>query len=315
METITAVRLMDAFPDFTATGFDVNYYNSRFVKANYLIHAWSKEISFPEHWGALSIKMAFGGKEFYEDGYCVYAVDDANYLVFNEGKLYSSYIQSDEAVESLTISFSPEFESEATRIWQARHKDLLDEPFFFRANKFYFAEQLYAHNQCVTPIAIKIKSLSRNIWRNQLQISELYCQLYEAMLDTQQDIVIRIQNLQAEKKSTRTELYRRLNNARDFIYSCYAKPLTLDEIAQVACLSPIYFLREFKKMFGVPPYKYLQQRRIQEAKRLLETSSLSISNICALVGYDDLSSFGKLFKKYYLQSPEQFRLTKKSIFT
>lgn len=311
MNSSTAVRLMDTFPDFKAPRFDWEQYNRRFLQANYIIRAVAKEVSYPEHWGSLSLKMAFGGNEFYEDGRCVFAVDDSNYLIFNEGKIYSSYICSKKPVESFTINFTPDFEIEASHALCATHQQLLDDPFFYRTNKFYFVEKLYKSKEKVVDIALKIKSLSKNILANDLQLSELYCQLFIAMLHTQQQTYQGIQSIEVIKKSTRAELYSRLSNARDFIYSCYQQPLLLHEIAQVACLSPNYFLRQFKHLFGMPPHRYLQNRRMEVAKQLLSMGSYTVSEVCTLVGYEDLTSFGKLFKNHYKMTPLQYRQIKK----
>lgn len=311
MNAITTVRLMDGFPDFKAPGFDIEYYNRRFLQANYIIKAVTKSVAFPKHWGGLSIKMAFGGTEFYEDERCTFAVDDSNYLIFNEGKLYSSYIHSKQNVESFTLNFTPDFEAEAAHALQANHQQLIDDPFFFRSNKFYFTEKLYNENKAVLSLALKIKVLSNKILENELQISELYVQLFTTMLGTQQQVQRAMQSLEVAKKSTRAELYSRLNNARDFIYTCYPQPLTLDAMARVACLSPNYFLRQFKHLFGLPPYRYLQQRRMQEAARLLRTNLYTVSEVCTLVGYEDLTSFGKLFKSYYKSAPQLYQQAKK----
>ena len=93
--------------------------------------------------------------------------------------------------------------------------------------------------------------------------------------------------------------------------------ITLDKLASVACLNSVYFLREFKKYFGLSPRQYIIQQRLSIAKKLMQTTSLSITEICFEVGYSDVTSFGKLFKKYFFHAPAAFRLNtmKKSFFT
>jgi transcriptional regulator GlxA family with amidase domain len=59
------------------------------------------------------------------------------------------------------------------------------------------------------------------------------------------------------------------------------------------------------------------QQRLKTAKELLETSRQSINEICFEVGYSDVTSFNKLFKRYSSLTPATYRSikTKKSIFT
>src|ERR1017187_10556117 len=105
-----AISLIKSFPDFNVTGFDINEYNKKFKENNVIIHASSRSVSYPEHWGCLSVKCAFHGNESYQAGNRFYTVNDTNYLVLNEGTIYSSYIYSEFPVESFTINFSHELE-------------------------------------------------------------------------------------------------------------------------------------------------------------------------------------------------------------
>ena len=83
--------------------------------------------------------------------------------------------------------------------------------------------------------------------------------------------------------------------------------LTLEKIAAIAHLNTAYFLRQFKNYFLVTPYQYIIERRLDEAKRQFETSDISVTDVCFSVGYHDLTSFIKLFKKNFSLSPECYQ--------
>lgn len=84
--------------------------------------------------------------------------------------------------------------------------------------------------------------------------------------------------------------------------------VTLEKLASVSLFNQTYFLRQFKNYFGITPGKYLIRRRMEAAKMLLEQNKeVSITEVCLEVGYNDLSSFSKLFKHYFHFSPEHFR--------
>jgi AraC-like DNA-binding protein len=58
-------------------------------------------------------------------------------------------------------------------------------------------------------------------------------------------------------------------------------------------------LRNFKKDIHATPFEYIYNRRLDEAKRLLENSSYSIKEISALVGYENYGAFSEAFKRKF----------------
>ena len=86
-----------------------------------------------------------------------------------------------------------------------------------------------------------------------------------------------------------------------------ARPVTLHDLADRAGLGERTFMRRFKKATGDTPLEYLQHLRIEAARKLLETSIETIDGITLKSGYQDISSFRKLFKKYTGLSPSAYR--------
>lgn len=68
-----------------------------------------------------------------------------------------------------------------------------------------------------------------------------------------------------------------------------------------------YFETIFKKFTGMTPIGYLTKIRMEKACSLLRNSQLSVGRISNSVGYQDSFYFSKLFKRYYNQSPTQYR--------
>lgn len=83
--------------------------------------------------------------------------------------------------------------------------------------------------------------------------------------------------------------------------------LTLEDLASIACLSPFHFHRVFRCLIGVPPGAFLAALRLQEARRLLLTTSLSVTDICFEVGYTSLGSFTSRFTRQVGLSPRLLR--------
>ncbi|WP_181446500.1 helix-turn-helix domain-containing protein [Streptomyces sp. NTH33] len=87
----------------------------------------------------------------------------------------------------------------------------------------------------------------------------------------------------------------------------YFEPLTLDELAQTAMVSKFHFLRSFRRITGVTPGRFLSAIRLHEAKILLLTTSLNVSDIGAQVGYSSTGSFTRRFSESVGCSPTQYR--------
>jgi AraC-like DNA-binding protein len=103
------------------------------------------------------------------------------------------------------------------------------------------------------------------------------------------------------------DVRERLSRARKFIDESYHLPLDLTEISRQACLSRYHFLRLFRDAFNTTPHQYLIQRRIEKAKELLRSRSLSITDVCFEVGFESLGSFSSLFRKRVGQPPTTYR--------
>ncbi|MDG4850740.1 helix-turn-helix domain-containing protein, partial [Peribacillus frigoritolerans] len=98
----------------------------------------------------------------------------------------------------------------------------------------------------------------------------------------------------------------------DYIKGNFQRDLTLDEIASSVHLSPYYLIRIFKEKEGLSPIQYLIKIRLEEAKRLLTTSNLSIQEIASNVGYSNPNYFNIVFKKFTGYSPGKYRKKFKS---
>lgn len=293
------LTIMRSFPNFHGSSFDLNQYNKTFEEKNVIIHASSKHVEYGEHWGPLSMKCVIKGVEHYECNGRFYNVDKDSYLILNDGQYYSSYIYSDSTAESFTINFAPAFVQRSLRAADFEERQ---EP-----KSFEFIEKLYAHDGIAMPLLTSLYWQAAAEIPDTELINETYHTLFSYLLLQQEQLKGEIRRIKARKYSTQVELYKRLNYAKDFIHSCYMDEITLDKLASVACLNSVYFLREFKKYFTVTPHQYVMKRRLEAAKKLLETTTFSIADICYAVGYRDVTSFNKLFRKNFLLAPGAYR--------
>lgn len=83
--------------------------------------------------------------------------------------------------------------------------------------------------------------------------------------------------------------------------------LTIDDMARTAMLSKFHFSRVFQKVTGLSPGRFLSAVRLQEAKRLLLTTGLSVTEISHRVGYASVGTFSSRFRSSVGVSPTMFR--------
>lgn len=95
--------------------------------------------------------------------------------------------------------------------------------------------------------------------------------------------------------------------AQEKIESNYQDAATIEELIKDIPSSRRNIVRRFKQVTGITPIEYLQQTRIEAAKRLLEQTGQQMSEIIYSSGYNDPKAFRKVFKKSVGMTPTQYR--------
>jgi AraC family transcriptional regulator len=104
-----------------------------------------------------------------------------------------------------------------------------------------------------------------------------------------------------------TQEHRRLVERMTLLMRSAEEPMSVNELAEAAGLSPFYFSRIFREHAGIPPGEFQAALRFERAKELLLTSPASITEICFEVGYGSLGTFSARFKNLVGVSPAEFR--------
>jgi AraC family transcriptional regulator len=94
---------------------------------------------------------------------------------------------------------------------------------------------------------------------------------------------------------------------RDCVETHFGKDLSITRLAQEAMLSPEHFARSFKASFGCTPHRWVQQRRIEEAVRMLRTTVRPIADIALDLGFASQSHFTQVFKQATGTTPARLR--------
>lgn len=98
----------------------------------------------------------------------------------------------------------------------------------------------------------------------------------------------------------------------DYLQVHYAENLQMTDLADIAGVSTSHFQRCFKRQTGMTPVQYLNGLRVEEAKRLLCDTDLTIVDIALQVGYGSQSYFWRVFMKQVGATPTVFRMMAES---
>ena len=98
-----------------------------------------------------------------------------------------------------------------------------------------------------------------------------------------------------------------IHNVAEEIDKNHWQPLTVEELAKAAGMSKYHFLRIFKEVMGVTPYKYMLMKRIEAAKKILKTTELSVYEVSMMVGFKDECHFSRTFKNITNTTPFRYK--------
>lgn len=106
------------------------------------------------------------------------------------------------------------------------------------------------------------------------------------------------------------DAYRKNEKIRqiiEYIQQHASRQLTIAELAQVANYSQTHFMTFFKQQTGTSAMDFIIQHRLYQASQALKDTVKPILTIAEEVGFNNLSNFNRQFRKYYQQTPSQYR--------
>lgn len=274
------------------------------MSANDILHAKSRTHDWKGH-GPLSIKTFSNGTAYYKKDHGFFAVEEHRYLLLNAGN-YAISIDSDKEIESFCLFFGDGFADRVSRDLETIPERLLDDPYKPSTASMGFFEKTYPNDPALSLQLNRLKQRYPSNKNDPFWLEEQFHGIMQTLLAVQMNTWAKVESLSALRPATREEIYRRLTIAHDYIHSFFAKPLTLSEIAQVACLSP-NLLRNYKSLYGKTPHQHITEHRLRKAQSMLAANNCSITAIALQTGFGTPSSFSKKFRQQTGLSPSEFR--------
>lgn len=198
-------------------------------------------------------------------------------------------------LKTLFIFFNEEFINQC--IYSLNHTDeyLLEKP-FNNPGRFGIPSVPFHLNAAIS----KIISLLIQKQVNQQWLDDNLFMLVSEFMNVNTHTRHQLKKINAIKRTTKEELYKRLFVAREFIEdNASENVLTIGDMAKEACLSKFHFLEKFKELYGITPHQYLIELKTKKAYQLLQKRQRSVAEVCYAVGFESISSFSCLFKKKF----------------
>ena len=124
------------------------------------------------------------------------------------------------------------------------------------------------------------------------------------------EFVIRHCNLPTDTRfqaSSHSKDARVVNSAIAYVEQNLHKKVSQTEVARRCGVSSCQFSRIFKQVHGTTFQEYVLRRRMGQAVKLLQNPSASITDVCYTVGFNDLSHFTRIFRRYIGVAPSAYR--------
>lgn len=103
------------------------------------------------------------------------------------------------------------------------------------------------------------------------------------------------------------------SDVRNVVENNYASPISLEELAYLSGRSLSSFKRDFQQIYNTSPALWIREKRLNKAKELLQSTPMSVSEICYSLGFENVSHFSRIFKEHFGQAPTAMREIEKLI--
>jgi len=277
----------------------------QFGRDNLVLHASARRHRVENFHGPLSIKTVIDGQVTWIVDRRELVVDAGSFLILNDGQEYSMNLESPRPMETCCAFFRKGFVEQIAQDATTSLQASLDAP-SREAPPLQFLARLHRDPKRV--ILSRLWTLAERCVE-QLQPSsfeEDFLVLSKQLLTLYEEISSQMSRVPAAKASTREELFRRLQTAREYMHTSGDERVSLLRIAKEACLSPYHLHRSFRQVFRQTPHEYLTGLRLDRACSLL-TSGHTVIDACIEVGFTSTSSFSRLFRSHFGRPPSDIR--------
>ncbi len=248
---------------------------SLFRPENEIFYSTASDYEFGPYKSMLSIKYCIQGKEYYQVNDQKITLNQGEYLIINPGDEVN--YKSSQSHKGVSIFLDKEVH--ANMITNISIPDVDSFGIWLRAK-------------------INLDSQTRD---------HFFVDCKSALGCGHSRLIESLEGIDRIKKNTKLETMRRLMKAIQYMNNHLNKPFFLDEVADEAFMSKHHFLRSFRSFYKITPWQYFHNQQMELAYRELISTTASVEEISANLGFSRLSVFSRSIKEYFGLSPMKLR--------
>jgi AraC family transcriptional regulator len=177
----------------------------------------------------------------------------------------------------------------------------------FSASNFPVFSNLGGRSKTMEILSILDRSFTHDPEGSYVFDKDFYFELAQCIVDDTSQILHNFRSLHLVKSDTRKNILNRILEANRYIETEFLAISSIDEIAKRCSISEYYFYRLYKQVYQVSPYRKIQDMRMGWAKEQL-SNGCSVTEVSEKLGYAEIASFSKLFKKWNGWSPSYYKI-------
>jgi AraC family transcriptional regulator len=249
---------------------------------------------------SLSLKYTISGYEKYFINNNQYKVESGKFIITPPDLTINAKFSNPTPVESLCIQLSND-------LINAAFNDLIfsnDLSENMRAINLVHDLNVYQSIEANTTVQSTVNSIIQHFNSPEI-IAEKLQLLAQEVCNIQLQLNTKLVRIERIKKSTKSEIFHRIEKAKNFIELNFKDEINLDLIAENSALTKFDLIRYFKQIYQQTPYQYLMHLRLLRAKELIFENKYALETIALKLNFADLPSFSKAFKNHFGVSPSK----------
>jgi AraC family transcriptional regulator len=254
--------------------------------------------------GPLSLFTNISGTSIVEISNRRVPVTEEFFFLTNHDQYYTLEIDKGKRAETFNIHFGDYFCEQTFNSLSQKPGQLLDNHFQLSSGSIEFHNKLHHCDAATQSVIMEIRN---GIAEGSIWLEEKLYSLIENLLKKEKDLVRIKSRLPALKSSTREEILKRMMVVSDYIHAHLDEDLSLEELANVGCISKFHFLRLFKIAFDKTPYQFINEERVRKGRRMIQHTRFTINEIAHSLGFSNPSSFSRMFFNQTGVYPTQLR--------
>lgn len=272
-----------------------------------IINTRSEECFRPDIKGPISLFLNIRGNSLCKVDGITRQVGEDTYFISNRSQPYTLQIERGEPTETFNIHFGEYFAESVLNSLLTPADSILERGRQQDVSFFQFFNQLHRRDDHFNSVVGRILEAYQENGFNRLLFEQQLTHLLGYLLQQQRDISEAVNKLPPVRQSTRVELYRRLSRSIDYIHANVGEKIDLQDLSAASLLSKYHFLRLFKLAYGLSPYQYIQDLRIEKARSMLSKTTLPVADLAYSLGFDNPQSFSRLFFQRLGLYPTHYR--------